>query len=232
MSCAAHTVSSGGARRVRAVPLMLWAAASSVLEEPGVSGQSSSHRQFWGSQVCPGGSAHGVDGCTVSSGGARCVQAVLLTVWTAACQFWGSQVCPGGPTHTVSSGGAGCVWAVLFTPSVLGEPGVSRWFCSWCGWPHHQFWGSQVCPGGPAHTISSRGARCVREVPLTPSVLGEPGVSGQSCSHRQFWGSRVCPGGSAHGVDGHTISSGGAKCARAVPLTVWNIRKKQNGKND
>ena len=62
VSCAAHTVSSGGARCVRAVPLMLWAAASSVLEEPGVSGQSRSHRQFWGSQVCPGGSAHGVDG--------------------------------------------------------------------------------------------------------------------------------------------------------------------------
>ena len=109
------------------------------------------------------------------------------------------------------------VWTA--TPSVLGEPSVPGRFRSRCGWPHHQFWGSQVCPGSSAHgvnalTVSSGGARCVQAVPLTPLVLGEPGVSGKSHSHCQFWGSQVCPGGSAH-----TISSGGAGCVRVVPLT-------------
>ena len=92
---------------------------------------------------------------------------------------------------------------------------MPRQFCSRCERPHRQFWGSQVCPGGPAHTVSSGGAGCVWEVPLTLSVLGEPGVPRRFCSHHQFWGSRVCPSGPTH-----TISSGGAGCVRAVPLTL------------
>ena len=39
-----------------------------------------------------------------------------------------------------------------------------------------------MCPSGPAHTISSGGAGCVRAVPLTLSVLGELGVPGRSPS--------------------------------------------------
>ena len=88
----------------------------------------------------------------------------------------------------------------------------------------------QLGPGGPAHTVSSGRAGCVRAVPLmvwtaTPSVLGEPSVPGRFRSrcgqpHHQFWGSQVCPGSSAHGVNAHTISSGGAGCVRAVPLTL------------
>ena len=69
-------------------------------------------------------------------------------------------------------------------------------------------------------TVSPRGARCPRAVPLTPSVLGElvcpggpthtvssggAGVSRRSHSHCQSWGSQVCLGSPAH-----TVGTGGA----------------------